>query len=241
MKKVLITGASQGIGKAMAIAFANHGYQVIINVRKQSDASEKLVKEIELQGGSATIALFDINDVEQRNGFISRCDSLDVLVNNAGVLKDNLLVNTPLSDWQQIMSTNFQSACALFDGLKDRLLMAEHGCVINLASIAGVRPRAGQNAYSVSKRMIIAWTEQLAKDHPSLACYSISPGPVATDMIKATPWYQQPGAQKRIPMRRFCQPEEIAQAALSLATQTVFRSGSNLVLDGGFSQTLQVA
>ncbi|MCE2570353.1 SDR family NAD(P)-dependent oxidoreductase [Motilimonas eburnea] len=241
MKQVLITGAGQGIGKAMALTFAEHGYHVFINVRRNTQEVDKLLGEIQRLGGSASLALFDINDATQRRQFAQRCDKLDVLINNAGVLKDNLLVNTPLTDWQQIITTNFQSACALFEQLKTPLLAGEAGTVINLASIAGVRPRAGQNAYSVSKRMIIAWTEQLANAYPSLRCYSISPGPVATEMIKASPWYQQPNAHKRIPMRRFCQPEEIAQVALSLANQAMFRSGSNLVLDGGFSQTLQVA
>ncbi|MFO6423456.1 SDR family NAD(P)-dependent oxidoreductase [Motilimonas sp. KMU-193] len=239
MRQVLITGAGQGIGKATAMAFAQQGYHVLINVRRRSEASDTLLGEIQQLGASAELAVFDINMSSQRSEFLSRCTRLDVLINNAGVLKDNLLVNTPLSDWQQIISTNFQSACAMFDLCRDHLLQAERGCVINLASIAGVRPRAGQNAYSVSKRMLIAWTEQLAKAYPTLGCYSISPGPVATEMIKASPWYQHPNAQKRIPMRRFCQPEEIAQAALSLAAQPLLCSGSNLVLDGGFSQTLQ--
>ncbi|MCE0556908.1 SDR family oxidoreductase [Motilimonas sp. E26] len=241
MKTVLITGASRGIGSAMASYFAKQGYRVLINVRQQNQHSDALLQTIKQQGGKAELAIFDITDKLAREQYMQQCPSLDVLINNAGCLADNLLVQTPLTDWQRCMATNYEASCALFELAKPHLLKSKQGCVINMASISGVRPRAGQSAYSVTKSMLIAWTHWLAQQYPQINSFAISPGPVATDMIVNAPWYQEKNAFNRIPLRRFCQPEEIAHAAYCLATHPMIHSGENLIIDGGYTQTTQTA
>lgn len=241
MKTVLITGGGKGIGAAMARQFAKADYKVLINVRKPSDEAITLVKDIEQTSchgkGLAEIAEFDVCDIKACKAWFAKQRTLDVLVNNAGILKDNLLTQTQLEDWQAVINTNYQAPVNLFELAEPLLSVAQNPCVINIASIAGVKPRQGQGAYAVSKAMIIKWTEQLAHDHPHINSYAISPGPVATEMIKSAPWYTQPKAFDRIPMRRFAEPQEMANAAVFLAQAQLLKSGFNLVMDGGFTHT----
>lgn len=237
MKTVLITGGNKGIGAAMSKLFAASGYKVIINARTVSDATMELIEEIKLNKGIVELAQFDVRDGRASREYISKIQQLDVLVNNAGILRDNLVPQISRDDWKEILDTNFNAAVALLNLCRPLLTDSKQGCLINIASISGVRPRAGQGAYAVSKRMLIKWTEELAKSEPEFTSYAISPGPVATEMIKSAPWYTDPKAFDRIPLRRLATREEIAQAALFLANEQLPRSGSNMIVDGGFTQT----
>ncbi len=242
MKTALVTGGSRGIGAALCYQFALKGYHVLINGRHQSESSDRLISHILQQGGSAELLEFDVADptsIEQAKNRLNN-RPIDVLINNAGILKDNLLPAIEFEDWQQILGTNFWGCLNVYQTFKANLKLAAQPVVINMGSISGVRPRAGQGAYAVSKSMVIEWTRKMAEQDTDIAFYSISPGPVATDMIKTAPWYNNPRAFDRIPMKRFAETEEIADLALMLSQSLAApRSGSNLIIDGGFSQTTQ--
>lgn len=235
----LITGAGKGIGAAIAMQFAEQGYFVHLNVRRIDAESEHLVAKIKQQGGQAKLALFDVTDAPACQAYLDDLKQLDVLVNNAGMLKDNLLPQVSAQDWQAVLDVNYRSPQRLLQQCLPLLKQASNPCVINLASISGVKPRPGQAAYAVSKAMLIRWTKTLASDHPKIKSYAISPGPVATEMITQAPWYQLPNAFDRIPLKRFAQPIEIANAASFLAQHQLIPSGHNLIVDGGFTQTIK--
>ncbi|BDU37685.1 SDR family NAD(P)-dependent oxidoreductase [Vibrio nigripulchritudo] len=245
MKTVLITGAGKGIGAAIAEHFAQKDFAVYLNVRTLTPEVEAKVAKLQANGAVIIPLVFDINNPEQTEKALASINHLDVLVNNAGILRDNLIPQISQEDWQAVISTNFHAAQAMFHQCVPLMEKSASPCIINLGSISGVRPRAGQGAYAVAKAMIIEWTKQLGLQPPAslpnLVSYAISPGPVATEMIKQAPWYKQKGAFDRIPLKRFAEPEEVAQLAFTLATQRPFKSGDNLVLDGGFIQTTKTA
>ncbi|MBD1556591.1 SDR family oxidoreductase [Vibrio sp. S9_S30] len=245
MKTVLITGAGQGIGMAIAQQFSQRDYAVYLNVRTLTPEIEARIASLRVSGAVVLPIIFDINDEAQTRKALESVDKLDVLVNNAGILRDNLIPQTSMEDWQSVLQTNFYSAQDLFTRCLPLLKKSDAPCVINMASISGVRPRAGQGAYAVAKAMMIEWTKQLAATPPAeleaLTAYAISPGPVATEMIKKAPWYKQPGAFDRIPLKRFAHPNEVAELALSLAQYQPLKNGHNIVLDGGFTQTTKTA
>ncbi|GLQ75536.1 SDR family NAD(P)-dependent oxidoreductase [Vibrio penaeicida] len=245
MKTVLITGAGQGIGMAIAQQFSQCDYAVYLNVRTLTPEIESRIASLQADGAVVLPIIFDINNEVQTLKALGSIDKLDVLVNNAGILRDNLIPQTSMEDWQSVLQTNFYSAQDMFTRCIPLLKKSDAPCVINMASISGVRPRAGQGAYAVAKAMLIEWTKQLASTPPtdlqSLTTYAISPGPVATEMIKKAPWYKQPGAFDRIPLKRFAQPNEVAELAVSLARYQRLSNGQNIVLDGGFTQTTKTA
>ncbi|MBN2532643.1 MAG: SDR family oxidoreductase [Spirochaetales bacterium] len=241
-RTALVTGCSRGIGMAICRKLAVTGFYIYMNCRKKNDNIEGLLSEIISIGGKGKILEFDIRDKDQiqkaRKKFIH--DNINLLVNNAGILKDNLLYEVELDSWNDIIQTNFFGAVSVFDEWKSILLKSDNPVVINIGSISGVRPRKGQGAYSVSKAMIIEWTKQQALVYKGIRFYVISPGPVATDMIKSAPWYTDPGSFKRIPLARFTEPEEIAGLIHLLADNVhLFINGTNIIFDGGFTQTIK--
>nr|WP_086937884.1 SDR family oxidoreductase [Thaumasiovibrio occultus] len=235
MKTVLVTGASKGIGAAIAAQFARNHYHVLVNARKPSAELDDLLTLLTQEGCGVSPLLFDVTDPSSVSAALSGLKQLDVIVNNAGILRDNLLPQIPREDWQAVMNTNIYGPQSLVAKCESLLAQSAQPCVVNMASISGVRPRAGQGAYAVAKAMLIEWTRQLAQSQ--LKAYAVSPGPVATDMIKSAPWYKEKGAFDRIPMRRFAEPEEVAALVFQLADSQLLRSGENVVIDGGFTQT----
>ncbi len=245
MRTVLITGAGQGIGAAIAEKFALNDYAVYLNVRTLTPQVEFHIASLQAKGAVILPIIFDINNEVQTIKALSAIEKIDVLVNNAGILRDNLIPQTSFDDWQTVLQTNFYSAQDLFTRCIPKLKQSDNACIINMASISGVRPRAGQGAYAVAKSMLIEWTQHLATTPPeelkALTAYAISPGPVATEMIKKAPWYKQQSAFDRIPLKRFAEPCEIADLVLSLSRNKMLTNGQNVILDGGFTQTTKTA
>ena len=184
----------------------------------------------------------DVRHPRELVALLSRvgCKTLDVLVNNAGIVRDALVPETSLDDWNDTLATNFWAAVELFRECAPMLLHAECGVVISLGSISGLRPRKGHGAYSVSKAMLIEWTRQCgyAPTHPSLRFFCLSPGPTETTMITSADWYKAPDAPKRVPLGRFASPAEIAEWVAFLAQHpNTLANGTNIVLDGGLLKT----
>lgn len=243
-RTALITGGAKGIGYAVAQRLCRAGYFVYLNCRCKNQAVEELLAQLTDHDLKAKILEFDVRDAAQIRKAKTEFQhaSLHLLVNNAGILKDNLVCDIAIDDWNNVIQTNFWGALNVFNEFRDRLAASENPAVVSLGSIAGVRPRKGQGAYSVSKAMLIEWTRQQALDgeNAGISFYAISPGPVETDMIKNAPWYKNPASLKRIPMGRFAKPEEIAELVFFLDQNPgVVKSGANVIVDGGFTQTVK--
>jgi 3-oxoacyl-[acyl-carrier protein] reductase len=164
------------------------------------------------------------------------CEQLDLLVNNAGIVRDALIPQTTLDNWNDTLATNFWGAVRAFRQCQPLLKRARCGTTVSLGSISGLRPRKGHAAYSVSKAMLIEWTRQQAArcPYPTLRFFCVSPGPTDTEMIRDAEWYGSNDAQQRIPLGRFADPSEIAGWIAFLAQNPdTIANGTNLVIDGG--------
>lgn len=238
-KLALVTGAGRGLGAALSERLAGSGYHVILNVRKVGESESALLGRIRDAGGTAEFWVCDIDDGRSVEGCLSALGGrrLDALVNNAGRSEDDLLNAFDSERFGGLVRTNFTSARRLTLGLLPSIKKGS-GVVLNIGSIAGCKPRKGQGPYAVAKAMLIAWTEAMARLEGEYNFLVLSPGPVATEMIRASAWYSLPGATSRIPMGRFASPEEIAEYGFFLIENpNIFRNGSNHVVDGGFLNT----
>jgi 3-oxoacyl-[acyl-carrier protein] reductase len=244
MRKIIVTGAARGIGYAAAMAFIKKGSFVFFNCRKVSPELEKMCNELNSKAKCSETAVFDITREDEVTSFVKTLENgtIDVLVLNAGIIRDNLLPSVSNSDWVSVMNTNFWSNVNFYKSLYENHKLSENCKIISLGSISGVRPREGQGPYAVSKSMLISWTRNMAAKNGSDIFYCVSPGPVATDLIKTAPWYNRPEAFERIPQRRFADPDEIAELITMLATENLpIASGSNIVIDGGITLTTKGA
>lgn len=243
-KIALVTGGNRGIGAVICKKLALNKYFVYINCRNRNNTQD-LFDEIYRLGGNADILEFDVTDLYQiENAFKSFAHSrLDLLVNNAGILKDNLIYQIKDLDWEKIIQTNFFGALAVYKVFHPKLLASDLATVINIGSISGIKPRKGQLAYAVSKSMLIEWTKLKSKNHNDRIHYfSLSPGPVSTDLIKDSPWHKDLQSLQRIPLGRYAEVEEVAEMVLFLCSPTnPLRNGSNVIFDGGFIQTVKEA
>ncbi|URZ06415.1 SDR family NAD(P)-dependent oxidoreductase [Clostridium felsineum] len=238
-KIALITGGSGGIGAKICSKLAENKYYVYINCRNE-DKAKKLLDEIIALGGEGEVLVFDLNSKESLIEGINKIkfSKIDILVNNAGVLRDNIIYNMKMEDYDLVFKTNFIACLDMYDAVLSRLEKSEAPVVINMCSISGVRPRTGQLAYGVSKAMLIEWTKSMAKCNENIRYYAVSPGPVETELIKTSKWYNDKKSIKRIPLGRYAKPEEIADfISYIIDNPKIFKSGSNIILDGGFLQT----
>lgn len=239
----LVTGGNKGIGAAICRKLASDGCYVCINSRAKENA-RALLDDIVASGGDGEIIEFDVRSQEDIQKALNNFpfDRLDILVNNAGTLKDNLIYEVSIEDWNQVLDTNYFGALAVHSACLDRLRVSPSATVVNLCSISGVKPRKGQLPYAVSKAMLIEWTRQmgLRNGRNAISYYAVSPGPVATDLIKSSPWYNDPKSTQRIPLGRYAEVEEIADFISYLTGGGhVFENGFNIILDGGFIQTVK--
>ena len=237
----LVTGGTKGIGAAICKQLASEGYFVYINYRRDTPEKDNLINEIKTMGGKAKLICFDVCNFDEIQIAINNIvhERIDVLVNNAGFLQDELIYKIDLKTWHTILNTNYFGTVRLFELIKEKLFKSERPSVINIGSISGIKPRAGQAAYAVSKAMIIEWTNVMASLYTDkINFYSVSPGPVKTQMIIETKWGKDPNATKRIPLGRFIEPEEIAKIVYLLDKNNFILSGQNIIYDGGFINTV---
>ena len=233
MKKryAFVTGASGGIGQALCKMLARNQYYIYLNGRNE-EKLESLQKDLRELGADAEVLAFDIRDEKQLKEQITKIDTIDVLINNSGILRDNLIYSILYKDWEDVMNTNFYAVDNLYECIKDK--MKRDSIVINICSISGVRPRKGQLAYAVSKRMLIQWTSIKALHQKDRKFYAISPGPINTSLIEHTKWYEDKDSLKKLPLGRYGQPDELADFIEHILTYPeLYISGSNFVLDGG--------
>lgn len=239
-KNVLITGASKGIGAAIAKVLANFGLKVWINYRSKPELADALKAEIEASGGTAAVICFDAskeNEFEEAVKLIVESDGeLSYLVNNAGITNDKLALRMKLEDFNAVIEANLNSA---FLGCREALKAMskkKFGAVVNIASIVGEMGNAGQSNYAASKGAMIAMSKSFAKEGASrnIRFNCVTPGFIKSDMTEALSDEVKNSYMQNIPLKRFAEPDEVAFAvAFLLSDYASYISGETLKVNGG--------
>ena len=237
-KTAIVTGASGGIGKAIAIALAKEGASVAVHFHGNEEKALLVKKEIEEAGGKAEI--FRANDFEECNALVKATaktfGSIDILVNNAGITKDGLLMAMSEADFDDVIDTNLKGCFQMIRFASRRMMKQRYGRIINVSSVSGVAGNAGQANYCASKAGMIGLTKSAAKELASrgITCNAIAPGFVKTEMTDVLSDEVKENAKKQIPLGRFAEPEDIANAAVFLASdKAAYITGQVLLVDGG--------
>lgn len=235
-KTVIVTGGAKGIGKAIAIAFAKEGANIVLNYR--STSPEDVVKEIEDLGVKCLAVMADISDFEQAKQLVDKAveefKTIDVLVNNAGITKDNLLLKMSESDFDMVINTNLKGAFNMIKHTSKIMLKQKSGSIINMSSVVGLTGNIGQVNYSASKAGMIGMTFSTARELASrgITCNAIAPGFITTDMTDVLPDSIKESVLNTIPLKRFGTTDEIASTAVFLA-KNKYITGQVITVDGG--------
>lgn len=239
-KCVLITGASRGIGRAIALAFASEGYNIGINYINNHTAAIDCLNEVSGYGVDAEIFKCDVSDSNNAEkliyDFVARFGKVDVLVNNAGISKIAPIQNITTDDWNNIINTNLSSAFFLCQAALPYFLRQEYGNIINISSIWGKTGASCEVAYSASKAGLIGLTKALAKElgQSNIRVNSISPGLINTDMNCELSRETLDSIVSETPLSRIGSPEDIAKVALFLASdRSEFITGADIPVNGG--------
>ncbi len=241
MKTALITGGTRGIGKAIALAFLQRGYEVVLNYNENQQAALATQEEFNMLGFCPILLRADVSDEEQVktmfNEFFSIYDRLDVLVNNAGVSVIKVIQDTTLSDWNKIFDVNVKGAFLCSKEVVNKMIFSGGGSIINIASIWGEVGASCEVAYSASKGALISFTKALAKElAPSLVRVNcISPGVIATDMNSHLSGEEMEELISAIPMGRVGMPSDVGEACAYLA-ESEYITGEILSVGGGFGK-----
>lgn len=239
-KTALITGASKGIGKGIAEVFARHGCNVAFTYRSSVEEAEAFEKELQqsdvkVKGYRSDAADFDAAQ-ELVKEVLGDFGSIEVLINNAGITKDNLLMRMSEADFDDVLRVNLKSAFNLTKAIQRSMLKARQGSIINMSSVVGVKGNAGQANYAASKAGMIGFTKSVALELGSrnIRCNAIAPGFIETEMTgKLNPETVQ-GWRDAIPLKRGGSPEDVANACLFLASDlSAYVTGQTLHVDGG--------
>lgn len=241
-KVALVTGGSRGIGRAIALEFAARGAAVIVNYNRSSEAADEVVKKIQEIKGKAAAFQADVSDLKQAEALvkftIDTFGDLSILVNNAGITKDTLIMMMSEADWDAVINTNLKSTFNCSKAAVKHMIRKRYGRIINMASVAGQMGNPGQTNYSASKGGQIAFTKSLAREVASrnITVNALAPGFVDTEILAAMAPETLEAALKLVPLGRKGQPEEIAYAAAFLASdQAAYITGQVLGVDGGMA------
>lgn len=241
-KVALVTGASRGIGQAIARALAKEGAKVAIVYNRSPEPAEKLVLEIAQSGGEALAFQANVKDFDAAQKIvdqvIDKWGQLDILVNNAGVIRDKLFVTMDADDWNEVIGTNLGGAFNFSRAAGVVMMRARKGKIINISSVAGAFGGTGQVNYSASKGGINSMTRALAAElaKRNVTVNAIAPGVIETEMSQAVRNLVGDEMNKMIPLRRVGKPEEIAALAVFLASPAAdYITGQVITIDGGLS------
>lgn len=239
-KIAVVTGASRGIGRAVAQRLASEGATVIINYNGSREKAEETLREIEETGGRGAIEQCDVSDFEQCREFIQKVikeyGALDILVNNAGVTKDGLIMGMSEEDFDRVIDTNLKGAFHTIRFAVRQMLKQKSGRIINMASVVGVSGNAGQANYAASKAGVIGLTKAAAKEVASrgITVNAIAPGFIETDMTASLPESVKEASLAQIPLGCFGKAEQVAAAVAFLASEgAAYITGQVLHVDGG--------
>lgn len=239
-KTALVTGASRGIGRAIALALAAKGFAVALNYAGSHDAAEAVKKEIEEAGGKAFTIQGDVSKSEDVDRIFKAVKDefggLDVLVNNAGINRDAVLIRMKESNWDDVIATDLKSDFLTTKAAAAMMMRKRKGSIINISSVVGIMGNIGQANYAAAKAGVIGLTKACAKEMAArnIRVNAVAPGFIETAMTDGIPEKIREGMISSIPMGRMGQPEDIAKAVCFLASDdSSYITGQVLVVDGG--------
>ncbi|MFD4489571.1 3-oxoacyl-[acyl-carrier-protein] reductase [Lysinibacillus fusiformis] len=239
-KVVVVTGASRGIGRAIALKLADEGAKVVVNYSGSQAKAEEVVAIIQEGGGEAIAVQASVSQTEEVTALMDTAvktfGSLDILVNNAGITRDNLLMRMKEDEWDDVLDTNLKGVFLCTKAVTRQMMKQRAGRIINISSIVGVAGNAGQANYVAAKAGVIGLTKTTAKELASrnILVNAIAPGFIETEMTNQLPEDIKQGMLTQIPLAKLGQPEDIAKAVVFLASEDAnYMTGQTLHIDGG--------
>ena len=239
MRYALVTGGSRGIGRAICRQLANDGFYVLINYRSNHSEAEETLQNILKEGGEAELMPFDVADKDAIRESLNKWKSkhegehIEVLVNNAGISRDNLMVFMKDEEWSDVLRTNLDSFYFVTRELLQDMIVKKQGSIINVVSLSGMKGQPGQVNYSAAKAGVVGATKALAQEigKKKVRVNAVAPGFISTDMTKDLP---EKELKKMIPLARFGKPEEVAYVVSFLASEkAAYITGETIQINGG--------
>ncbi|MDE7020695.1 MAG: 3-oxoacyl-[acyl-carrier-protein] reductase [Lachnospiraceae bacterium] len=241
-KVALVTGASRGIGRQIALTLAEYGADVIVNYNGSREKAEEVVQEIESMGRKAAAVQCTVADFEacgkMVEDMIAQFGHIDILVNNAGITKDNLMIKMSEADFDAVIETNLKGTFNMMKHMYRPFLKQKAGRIINLSSVTGILGNAGQANYAASKAGVIGLTKSVAKELAgrNITVNAVAPGYIDTDMTQAMTDTAKEAVLSQIPLKRAGTPKDIAEAVAFLASEKAsYITGQVLSVDGGMA------
>ncbi|MEK4761580.1 3-oxoacyl-[acyl-carrier-protein] reductase [Viridibacillus sp. FSL E2-0187] len=239
-KTAVVTGASRGIGRAIALILAEQGARVVVNYSGSQSKAEEVVAEITENGGEAIAVQANVADADEVTALMKAATdtfgSLDILVNNAGITRDNLLMRMKEQDWDDVMNTNLKGVFLCTKAVSRQMMKQRAGRIINVASIVGVSGNAGQANYVAAKAGVIGLTKTTAKELAARNIYvnAVAPGFIATEMTDELPAEVKDQMLGQIPLAKLGDPKDVAKVVLFLASDDAsYITGQTIHVDGG--------
>lgn len=240
-KKALVTGASRGIGRSIALTLANHGADVVVNYHSSADEASRAATEAEIEGLDTWVYPADVSSFEDvmrmKRNVEENFGRIDILVNNAGINMDTFFTKMDHRQWDKVLSVNldgvFNCTRAFIEDIKE----SGEGRIVNVSSVVGLTGNLGQVNYAASKAGVIGFTKALAREmvRSNVTVNAVAPGFTKTDMVMNIPEAVQEKIQKTIPMGRFGEPEEVAEVVAFLASsRAAYITGAVINVNGGF-------
>ncbi|MGV3489400.1 MAG: 3-oxoacyl-[acyl-carrier-protein] reductase [Tuberibacillus sp.] len=236
----LVTGASRGIGRAVAIELAKQGFNVAVNYAGNAELANRVVEEIKALGREAIALQGDVSQADDVQEMVKKVTetfgSLDVLVNNAGITRDNLLMRMKEEDWDAVINTNLKGVFNTTKAVSRTMMKQKRGKIINLASVVGIVGNPGQANYVAAKAGVIGLTKSSAKELAArnINVNAVAPGFITTDMTENLPEEAKNQMLSQIPLARFGSPEDVAKVVSFLASSASdYMTGQVLCVDGG--------
>ena len=241
-KTALVTGASKGIGKAIALSLAEMGVKVAINYNTSAQAAEEVSKAIEAKGAESFAVHADVSDREQAvamvNQVIKMWRQVDILVNNAGIINDGLLVRMSDEAWDKVIATNLNGTFYCTRAVLRGMMRQRWGRIINIGSVVGLRGNIGQANYTASKAGVVGFTYAMAKEvaSRSITVNTVAPGYISTDTVEVLTQEQKDRIMTWIPQGHFGEPDDIAHLVVFLAGEKAsYITGQVICVDGGMA------
>lgn len=239
-KVALVTGASRGIGKSVALALAQAGAKVVINYAGNTAAADEVQQAIAQNGGQAILAKADVSEAEAVEAMVGKIiDTLgriDILVNNAGITRDALLMRMKEADWDAVINTNLKGIFNCTKSVSRIMMKQKNGHIVNMSSVVGLMGNAGQSNYAAAKAGVVGFTKAVARELAprGITVNAIAPGFITTDMTAVLSDHIKEDLAKKIPLGRLGDPQDVAQAVLFLVSGSAdYITGQTLNVDGG--------